>query len=74
MTLVADLIARSALMRKESRGAHTRVDAPASNKDFEKVNVVAQLVDGKIELSLAERPPLPDDLRAIVYPTSEASA
>jgi succinate dehydrogenase / fumarate reductase flavoprotein subunit len=74
MTSIAQLIARSALMRKESRGAHTRVDFPELNPELEKVNIVARLVDGSVELTLVERPKLPDDLRDIVYPPSEIPA
>ena len=32
MTIVARLIVKSALMRRESIGAHYRIDAPASSK------------------------------------------
>ncbi len=74
MTVIAETIARSALARKESRGAHTRVDAPNPSDELQKVNVVARLVDGEVQIELVERPPLPDDLREILYPQSEVHA
>jgi len=71
MALIAETIARSALVRKESRGAHTRVDAPDLSDELQKVNVIARLVDGDVQVELVGRPALPEELRAIVYPQSE---
>ncbi|MGH7683955.1 MAG: hypothetical protein ACREMT_06400 [Vulcanimicrobiaceae bacterium] len=62
MTLVAETIATHALMRKESRGAHTRVDFPKTSEELEKVNVVSRLVGGKIEATFVNREAMPDEL------------
>jgi succinate dehydrogenase / fumarate reductase flavoprotein subunit len=62
MTLIAETIATHALMRKESRGAHTRVDFPKTSGELENVNVVSRLVDGKVEAAFVAREPMPDDL------------
>ena len=62
MTLIAETIATHALMRKESRGAHTRVDFPNTSAELEKVNVVSRLVEGKIEATFVNREPMPDEL------------
>jgi len=62
MTLIAEAIAQHALMRKESRGAHTRVDFPNTSGELEKVNVVSRLVDGQITATFVEREPMPDEL------------
>jgi len=67
MTLIAETIAVSALLRKESRGAHTRVDAPNMDPEFQKVNVVVRLVDDEVKAELVERPPLPDELYELVF-------
>jgi succinate dehydrogenase / fumarate reductase flavoprotein subunit len=66
MTLIAGLIARSALLRKESRGAHSRVDYPEPSEEFQNVNVVARLVDGDVRLSLERRSEMPEDLRDLL--------
>ena len=39
MLTVSEAIARSALEREESRGAHSRLDFPASSEEWDKVNV-----------------------------------
>jgi succinate dehydrogenase / fumarate reductase flavoprotein subunit len=67
LLLVAEAVARAALLRTESRGAHTRLDHPDSSPRWGKVNLVARLVNGEMEF--AERPvdPMPEDLHAYVY-------
>jgi len=39
MLIVSEAIARSALEREESRGAHSRLDFPGSSEEWDKVNV-----------------------------------
>jgi succinate dehydrogenase / fumarate reductase flavoprotein subunit len=65
---VAEVIARCALQREESRGAHTRLDFPKTDKEkWEKVNSIAsKRPDGAIEVGLQPKPQMPDDLWAIV--------
>jgi succinate dehydrogenase / fumarate reductase flavoprotein subunit len=74
MTVIAELIARSALMRKESRGAHSRVDYPEPTDEFQKVNVVARMVDGEARLDVMQRPGMPEDLRNLLDAEAEARA
>jgi succinate dehydrogenase / fumarate reductase, flavoprotein subunit len=73
MTEIAELIARSALMRKESRGAHSRVDYPEASDEFQKVNIVAQLVGGEARLGLVPCPVMPDDVRSVLDAAQEVS-
>jgi L-aspartate oxidase len=42
MKLVLELIARSALAREESRGAHHRLDFPERREEFRKHSVIAK--------------------------------
>lgn len=53
MVLVAETIAKSALYRTESRGAHYREDHPESDDEGWLRHTVAVLEDGEVEISTA---------------------
>ena len=57
---------RAALARRESRGAHTRVEHPDSDKRFGTVNVVVRRQGDA--MTVAEEPivPVPGELRDIL--------
>ncbi|MDQ6809717.1 MAG: fumarate reductase/succinate dehydrogenase flavoprotein subunit [Verrucomicrobiota bacterium] len=64
---ISEAIARSALERKESRGAQFRDDYPDKAESFSTVNtIVAQAADGTMEVRLAPLPEMPDYLRQII--------
>ena len=46
LLVVSEAVARAALLRKESRGAHFRADHPEKQKDFGGVNIVLRKDDG----------------------------
>ena len=70
MVRIAETIIRSALVRRESRGAHTRIDFPDLNADLQKVNTVTKNLRPDVRVAFVARPPLPDALEKIVFERS----
>ncbi len=73
MVRIAEAIVRSALLRGESRGAHTRVDFPALNSALERLNTVTKMVDGVMQTAFIERPQMPPTLARIVFERGDFS-
>ena len=65
---VSEAITRSALQRTESRGAHSRLDYPASDDStWSHLNsVVARATDGTMSVTATPLPAMPDELRSLL--------
>ncbi len=64
---VSEAIARSALERRESRGAHFREDYPAQDPEWSTVNVlVSRSADGSMQVHRRPIPPMPEELKQVI--------
>ena len=66
MLVVSEAIARSARQRKESRGAHSRLDHPEPSRTWARKNSVVRRVGETMEVTTSPLPPLPDELRKLI--------
>jgi succinate dehydrogenase / fumarate reductase flavoprotein subunit len=63
---VSEAACRAAIERKESRGAHTRDDFPATDPEWGKVNIaVCKGAGGAMELSRETLPEMPGELKSL---------
>ncbi|MGF1430258.1 fumarate reductase/succinate dehydrogenase flavoprotein subunit [Kitasatospora sp. LaBMicrA B282] len=73
MLLVSQCVARAALLRRESRGGHTREDWPAMDRDWRRVNLVCSLTaDQEVAVVRQPNPPVRADLLALFERTELA--
>ncbi len=66
MLVVSEAVARSALQRKESRGAHARLDFPKADEAWAKVNSVVRRKGDAMEVTTSPLPQMPEELRALL--------
>jgi succinate dehydrogenase / fumarate reductase flavoprotein subunit len=73
---VSEAVTRSALVREESRGGHTREDFPKTDPEWGTKNVVIGKRDGRLVLTTEPIAKVPAELRALLgedKPTGEAA-
>jgi succinate dehydrogenase / fumarate reductase flavoprotein subunit len=69
MLTVSEAVALSALERKESRGAHSRIDFPNYDEQWSKLNNIISRDGDGMRLSHLPITEMPSDLRAILEDT-----
>jgi len=68
LLITSEIVARAALTREESRGAHTRNDFPGEREEWVKYNVIVKKgANGAVEVEKRERPEPPPRLKEIAY-------
>ena len=67
LMITSEMVARAALLRTESRGAHTRDDHPGKDPEWGKVNIVLRKgPDGEMELEKRPIREMPTELSQII--------
>jgi succinate dehydrogenase / fumarate reductase flavoprotein subunit len=63
---VSEAVARSAKARRESRGAHSRIDFPDPDPVWAKKNNSIALVGERMKITTTKLPTMPKDLSALI--------
>lgn len=63
---VAESVALAALERRESRGAHTRIDFPDADSELAKLNFIVRDEGGRMVMASEPVPEPPEDLKKLI--------
>jgi succinate dehydrogenase / fumarate reductase flavoprotein subunit len=67
MLTISEAVAKSALVREESRGAHSRIDFPEISAEWgTKNNIISSDASGGMNLRQDKKSELPDDLKQVL--------
>ncbi|MEX2402335.1 MAG: fumarate reductase/succinate dehydrogenase flavoprotein subunit [Rhodothermales bacterium] len=72
LLVTSEAVARAALMREESRGAHTRLDFEGEREAWGGRNIIISKGEDGMEIRVEERGEPPADLAAIAFASIEA--
>ena len=66
MLAISEAVTRSALERRESRGAQTRDDYPKTDPEYGKINFISRQKNGELTVVREPLPAMPDELRRLI--------
>jgi succinate dehydrogenase / fumarate reductase flavoprotein subunit len=66
MLIVSEAVARSAKARRESRGAHSRIDFPDPDPSWAKKNNSVRLAGETMKITATKLPVMPRDLSELI--------
>jgi succinate dehydrogenase / fumarate reductase, flavoprotein subunit len=66
MLTVSEAVTKSALVREESRGAHSRIDFPETRPEWEGKNNVIHREGAEMKLRQSLIPPMPEELKQVL--------
>jgi succinate dehydrogenase / fumarate reductase flavoprotein subunit len=67
LLVTSEIVARAALMREESRGAHTRSDFAGEREEWVQYNVIVKKGPNGVEIEKRKRPEPPPKLKEIAH-------
>jgi len=73
MITVSEAITRGAILRRESRGAHSRLDHPSMSDAFGRINLCARRSGDEMVVAETPLPQMPPELAALFEPAKEAA-
>ena len=71
MLTVAEAVTRSAILRQESRGAHSRLDFPGMSEVLSSVNMCVRRAGEAMGVGPTPLPQMPEELRSLFEPEKE---
>lgn len=74
MLICSEAIAKSALGRKESRGAHSRLDFPNTEKEWGEKNTACSKSGDEMKLEHTAKPEMPEELKKLFVKKEPAHA
>jgi succinate dehydrogenase / fumarate reductase flavoprotein subunit len=74
LLVISEAVAWSALVREESRGAHSRLDHPGLDERLGKLNTVVSRDGDEVRVGQSPIPPIPEELRRLLAKPADTTS